>query len=459
MGTMPIGKLLVSMAVPMILSMLVQALYNVVDSIFVARLSQDALTAVSLAFSLQNLMIAVGVGTGVGINALLSKSLGEKNFKMANKTANNSIFLAVCTYILFLILGLTITRVYFSSQTSDTVIINYGVDYMSVILCCSFGIFGQIFMERLLTSTGRTIYSMVTQMVGAIINIILDPIMIFGYFGCPAMGVRGAAIATVVGQCCAAITGVILNITKNKDIKFDIKLMKPDLEIIKRIYAVGIPSIVMASISSVMVYGLNKIIIGFTKTAVAVFGVYFKLQSFIFMPVFGLNNGIVPIVAYNYGARNKERILKTVKLAMAIAVSMMIIGFAAFEGIPELLLNMFASDNAAENVAMIEIGVPALRIIGIHFLLAGFCIIMGSTFQALGKAMNSLVVSLARQLVVLLPAAYLLSLTGNLNMVWFAFPIAECMSLLISVFFFRRVLKMLNFDDEKNPAQSVASVE
>lgn len=447
MGTMPVGKLLITMAVPMILSMLVQALYNIVDSIFVSRISQDALSAVSLAFSLQNLMIAVGAGTGVGINAFLSKSLGEKDFKMANKVANHTVYLWGISYAIFLIIGLTLTGAYFKFQTSDVAIIQYGVDYMSIILCYSFGLFGQMFCERLLTSTGRTVLSMAIQMTGAIINIILDPIMIFGLLGVPAMGVKGAAIATCIGQNIAFIIGIILNLKCNKDIELHPKYMKPEGYIFKRVYKVGIPSIVMGSIGSVMTYGLNKILIGFTKTAVAVFGSYFKLQSFIFMPIFGLNNGIIPIIAYNFGAKNRERIMRSVKLALMFAVSYMCLGFIAFETIPQVLLSLFKSNNPAENAALIELGVPALRIIATHFLLAGFCIVIGSTFQALGKATFSMVVSLMRQLVVLLPAAYFLSLSGTLSNVWLAFPIAECMSLAVTLFFFKtRILKMINFE-------------
>ena len=447
MGVMPVGKLLVTMAVPMILSMLVQALYNIVDSIFVARISQDALSAVSLAFSLQNFMIAIGAGTGVGINAYLSKSLGEKNFESANKVANHAIYFWAISYAIFLTIGLTLTETYFKIQTTDAAIISYGVEYMSVIACCCFGLFGQMFCERLLTSTGRTVLSMAVQMTGAVINIILDPIMIFGYLGCPAMGVRGAAIATCIGQCCACVVGIILNLKYNKDVTFSTKYMKPDLEVIGTVYKVGIPSIVMGSIGSVMTFGFNKIISGFTKTAIAVFGAYFKLQSFIFMPVFGLNNGIIPIIAYNYGAKCRERITKTVKLALIFAVSYMILGFASFELIPQVLLGLFKSNDPLENAALLEIGIPALRTIGIHFLLAGFCIVLGSTFQALGKATFSMVVSLMRQLVVLLPVAFLLSLTGELSNVWWAFPIAECMSLIVtSFFFFKKILKMIEFD-------------
>ncbi len=454
MGIMPVGKLLISMAVPMMISMLVQALYNVVDSMFVAKLSQDALTAVSFAFSMQNLMIAIAVGTGVGVNALLSKSLGEKDVKTVNRTAGNAIFLAGCTYILFLVLGLTVTELYFDVQVKDPIVSQYGKDYLFIVLTCSFGMVGQICLERLLTSTGKTIYSMATQIIGAVINIILDPIMIFGYLGCPALGVRGAAIATVIGQCVACVAGLIFNLRVNKEIEFSIKHMKPSGSIIRRIYAVGVPSIVMASISSVMVFGMNKILIGFNKTAVAVFGVYFKLQSFVFMPVFGLNNGMVPIVAFNYGARSRERIIKTIKLAMVYSVSIMILGTIVFEAMPQLLLGIFKSNNPAENAAMVEIGVPALRIIAISFIFAGVSIIMGSTFQALGNAVYSLFVSVARQLVIILPVAYFLSLTGHLELVWLSFPIAEILSLGLSAVFFKKTLKLIDFDREKIPEKA-----
>ncbi|MBO4446049.1 MAG: MATE family efflux transporter [Clostridia bacterium] len=443
MGVMPVGKLLISMALPMILSMLVQALYNIVDSIFVSRISQDALSAVSLAFSLQNLMIAVGAGTGVGINAFLSRSLGEKDYETANKVANHTVYFWGISYLIFLTIGLTLTHAYYASQTSDAAIINYGLQYTDVILCCSFGLFAQMFSERLLTSTGRTFLAMVIQMTGACINMVLDPIMIFGLLGFPALGIRGAAIATCTGQCIAGVLGIILNFKKNKDIELKLKYLKPEGYIFKRVYKVGIPSIVMGSIGSVMVYGLNKIIIDFTKTAVAVFGAYFKLQSFVFMPIFGLNNGIIPIIAYNYGARKTDRIYKTIRLALVFAICTMSVGLLTFETIPQVLLSLFRSNDPAENAALIEIGVPALRIIGLHFIVAGFCIVIGSTFQALGKANYSLVVSLMRQLVVLLPAAYLLSLTGNLNNVWFAFPIAECMSFGVTTFFYRTRIKKL----------------
>ena len=436
MGTMPENKLLISMAVPMMLSMLVQALYNVVDSIFVSRISEDALTAVSLAFPVQNLLIALGTGTGVGINALLSKSLGEKNQKLANKVAHNGIILMFFSAIACALFGIFGSHWFFGTQTEDLVLIEYGTQYLTIVMTFSFGIFGQFITERLLQATGRTTLSMYTQLVGAVTNLILDPILIFGWFGLPALGIRGAAIATVVGQILSASFGVWLNVKKNPEIQLSFKELIPDGKVIKKIYSVGVPSIIMGSIGSLMTYGMNQILLGFSSTAAAVFGVYFKLQSFFFMPLFGLNNGMVPIIAYNYGAKNKGRMLRTMKLAIGYAVGIMFIGFLVMQIFPAQLFGMFeASDD------MLAIGVPALRIISTHFLVAGFCIISGSTFQALGNGVFSMIISVARQLVVLLPAAYLLSLTGTLNLIWLAFPIAELMSVVLSSFFLYRIYK------------------
>lgn len=436
MGTMSIGKLVFNMSLPMMVSMLVQALYNIVDSIFVAKLSENALTAVSLAFPLQTLLIAVGTGTGVGMNALLSKSLGEKNFKKANKTATNAAFIYALSYIVFLILGFTIVKPFYRSQvgSADAEIMTMGVDYLSTVMIFSFGIFTQVFFERLLTSTGRTIFSMTSQLSGALTNIILDPILIFGMFGFPKMGVTGAAVATVIGQCVAGIVAGTCNHKFNHEVKFEFKGFRPDLKIIGTIYAVGIPSIIMQSIGSIMTYCMNRILIEFSSTATAVFGVYFKLQSFFFMPVFGLNNGITPIIAYNYGARQRKRMTKTIKLSLFVAFCLTFIGFVLFESIPQVLLGMFsASDD------LLKIGIPALRIIGVHYLIAWYCIIAGTVFQALGKAIFSMVVSIMRQLVVLIPAAYLLAKFGGLYMVWWSFPIAEIMSFIVSTAFFIRI--------------------
>lgn len=436
MGTMSIGKLVFNMSLPMMVSMLVQALYNIVDSIFVAKLSENALTAVSLAFPLQTLLIAVGTGTGVGMNALLSKSLGEKNFKKANKTATNAAFIYALSYIVFLILGFTIVKPFYRSQvgSADAEIMTMGVDYLSTVMIFSFGIFTQVFFERLLTSTGRTIFSMTSQLSGALTNIILDPILIFGMFGFPKMGVTGAAVATVIGQCVAGIVAGTCNHKFNHEVKFEFKEFRPDLEIIGTIYAVGIPSIIMQSIGSIMTYCMNRILIEFSSTATAVFGVYFKLQSFFFMPVFGLNNGITPIIAYNYGARQRKRMTKTIKLSLFVAFCLTFIGFVLFESIPQVLLGMFsASDD------LLKMGIPALRTIGVHYLIAWYCIIAGTVFQALGKAIFSMVVSIMRQLVVLIPAAYLLAKFGGLYMVWWSFPIAEIMSFIVSTAFFIRI--------------------
>lgn len=433
MGVMSINKLLITMSLPMIISMLVQALYNVVDSMFVSHISENALSAVSLAFPLQSFMIAVGTGTGVGINAVLSKSLGEKNYDEANSVANNGIFLAVLSYLLFLIIGLFFTRFFYQCQTDITEIIEGGYSYLVVCTTCSFGLFGQIVFERLMQSTGKTFYTMITQGLGAIINIILDPILIFGLFGFPKLGIAGAAIATVIGQIIAMLLAIYYNVSKNDEIKIKIKGFKPNFKTIKKIYSVGIPSIIMGSIGSVMTFGMNKILMVFTSTATAVFGVYFKLQSFVFMPVFGINNGMVPIVSYNFGARNKERMIDTMKISIIYAVCIMIIGFTIIQIYPDKLLSIF---NASKS--MIDIGIPALKIISLSFLFAGFCIIVGSVFQALGEGVLSMIVSIARQLVVLLPVAYLFSKTGNLNMIWWAFPIAEIASVVLSVIFLKR---------------------
>ncbi len=432
MGTMPIGKLVFNMSLPMMISMLVQALYNIVDSIFVAKLSENALTAVSLAFPLQTLLIAVATGTGVGMNALLSKSLGAHKYEEANKIAVNAALLYFLSYIVFLILGFTIVKPFYLSQigNADVEIMDMGIDYLSTVMIFSFGLLGQIYFERLLTSTGRTIFSMTSQLCGAITNIILDPIMIFGLLGFPKMGVTGAAVATVVGQCVAAIVAFTCNHKFNHEIKVHFKGFRPDIRIIGTIYAIGIPSIIMQSIGSVMTYSMNRILIGFSATATAVFGVYFKLQSFFFMPVFGLNNGITPIIAFNYGAQNRKRMIKTIKVSLATAFCLTFLGFICFEGIPQVLLGMF---NASDD--MLKIGIPALRIIGVHYLMAWFSIICSTIFQALGKAVFSMIVSIMRQLFILIPAAYILAKIGGLAVIWWCFPIAEIISLTVSVLF------------------------
>lgn len=436
MGTMPIPKLLFTMALPMIISMLVQALYNIVDSVFVSQLNENALTAVSLAFPVQNLMIAVASGTGVGVNALLSRSLGEKNYEAANKAANNGILLAIISCIVFILVGVFGSRLFFESQTSDPQILEYGCQYMSIVCIFSIGVFLQVTMERLLQSTGRTIYTMFTQGLGAIINIILDPILIFGYFGMPRMEVAGAAVATVIGQIVAMLLGIFFNLTRNHEIQVSAKTLRFDPEVIKTIYKVGIPSILMMSIGSVMTFGMNKILLQFSSTAAAVFGVYFKLNSIFFMPVFGLNNGMVPIIAYNYGSRNRKRITQTIKLSCAAAFVLMVGGMLIFMFVPHVLLGMF---NASED--MLSIGCLALRIISTSFPIAAFCIIFGSVFQALGNGVYSLISSVCRQLCVLLPSAWILSRLFGLNAVWYSYPIAEVVSILLSVFFLKKIYK------------------
>lgn len=436
MGVMPVPKLLISMSLPMIISMLVQALYNIVDSIFVAQLNEQALTAVSLAFPVQNLMIAVAAGTGVGINALLSKSLGEKKHEQANAIARNGIFLALLSCMVFAILGLIGSRLFFQVQTTDELIVEYGAQYMSVVTIASLGVFMQITFERLLQSTGKTIFNMVTQGTGAIINIILDPILIFGWFGFPKMGVTGAAVATVIGQWIAALLGIVFNHKFNREINASMKGFKPCKKTIGAVYKIGVPSIIMQSINSVTTFAMNNILLMFNSTAATVFGVYFKLQSFVFMPVFGLTNGMIPIVAYNYGARNKKRIKDTLKLSIGIAVGIMLVGVIIFQTAPTTLLRMF---DASE--LMIEIGVPALRIISLSFIFAGYSIICSAVFQALGNGVYSLIISVARQIVVIIPVAFIFAKLFGLGMVWWSYPIAEIVSVVVCTIFLKRIFR------------------
>ena len=436
MGTMPENKLLLSMAVPMMISMLVQALYNIVDSIFVSRICEDALTAVSMAFPWQNIVIAIAVGFGVGINALLSRALGQKNAERVNQVAVNGLLLAGLSYLLVLVAGLIGIRAYMRTQTDIETIVNYGITYLNICILCSFGVFVEITFERFLQATGRTVYSMITQLTGAITNIILDPILIFGLLGFPKLGIAGAAWATVIGQCVGAVVAVMLNHFKNPEVHLRLRHIRPNGRLMGEITAISIPSIIMSCISSLTCFVMNMILIAYSSTAVAVFGVYFKLQSFVFMPVFGLNNGMVPIIAYNYGAQKPERIHKTIRLGMVYAVAIMVVGLLVFQLIPKELLRMFdASD------AMLEIGSPALRIMSLAFVFAGIGIVSGSSCQAFGYSVYSMLISIARQIVVLIPAAYLLSLTGVLRSIWFAFPIAEIFSLILSLFFLRTTLK------------------
>lgn len=438
MGTMPINRLLINMSVPMMISMLVQALYNIVDSIFVAQIDEKALTGVSLAFPVQSLMIAIAVGSGVGINALVSRRLGEQRFAEANQTAENGIFLNIIHYLLFAGLALLFMDQFFHWQTTDPDIIRYGEDYLAIISYLGLGKFMQITFERLLQSTGLSFYSMLSQGTGAIANIILDPILIFGWFGLPAMGTKGAALATVLGQTLAACLGLFFNLRFNKELSFSLKKFRPRIPILKDIYAIGFPSILMMSVSSFLNLSMNNILIAFTPTATAVFGVYFRLQSFVFMPVFGMNNGMVPILAYNFGAEKPDRIKKTLRVGVAYALAIMAIGTILFQLFPAELLGLF---NASSD--MLKIGIPALRIISIHFVLAGFSIVMSSSFQAFGLGKYSLMISLVRQVIVLLPVAYLLAQTEKLNLVWWAYPIAEAFAVVLCVFFLRRTTENL----------------
>ena len=436
MGTMPENQLLLSMAVPMMISMLVQALYNIVDSIFVSRICEDALTAVSMAFPWQNIVIAIAVGFGVGINALLSRALGQKNAERVNQVAINGLLLALLSYLLVLVAGLIGIRAYMRTQTDIESIVNYGITYLNICILCSFGVFIEITFERFLQATGRTIYSMITQLAGALTNIILDPILIFGLLGFPKLGIAGAAWATVIGQCVGAVVAVTLNHFKNPEVHLRLRHIRPNGRLMGEITAISIPSIIMSCISSLTCFVMNMILIAYSSTAVAVFGVYFKLQSFVFMPVFGLNNGMVPIIAYNYGAQKPDCIHKTIRLGMAYAVAIMAVGLLVFQLIPKQLLLMFdASD------AMLGIGAPALRIMSLAFVFAGVGIASSSACQAFGYSVYSMLISIARQIVVLIPAAYLLSLTGVLRSIWFAFPIAEIVSLFLSLFFLRTTLK------------------
>lgn len=438
MGTMKIPKLLFSISIPIIISMLVQALYNIVDSIFVAQYDSVAGTgALTLAFPIQTLMIALATGFGVGMNALLSRALGQKDKDKADLVAGQGLFLTLCGYIIFLIFGLFITEPFVAMQKEvGSTIYNYSVNYISIISVFSVGVFVQVTCERLLQATGKSLFSMITQLSGAVTNIILDPILIFGLLGLPEMGIKGAAIATVIGQAVSAIVGIILNLTVNKEITLKIKNLIPQTKILAEMLAIAIPSVLMQAIGSVMTFSMNNILGKFSQEAENVFGIYFKLQSFIFMPVFGLNNGMVPIIAYNYGAQKKERIYATMKLSAITAVSYMLFGFAMFQLFPEALLGFF---NASPD--MLKVGVPALRTISISFMLAGFSIVSISTCQALGKSIYSLIVSVARQLVVLIPCAFLLSLSGKVNLVWWAFPIAELVGCTCCIIFVNYVLR------------------
>ena len=432
MGTQPINRLLPSMAFPIMLSMLVQALYNVVDSVFVSMVSENALTSVSLAFPVQNLMIAVSVGTAVGINALLSRRLGEKNFEAANKVAENGIFVTMLSWAVFAVFGAACSGLFMGAFTQNAEILAGGTDYMWIVTVFSLGLFMSVTMERVLQVTGKTVYQMISQMTGAVVNIILDPVFIFGWLGLPAMGVAGAAWATVIGQFCGMAVGIGINLVKNHEVRLNFRRFRPDWHSIKGIYQVGLPSIIMQSIGSVMTFGMNKILIAFTETAVSVFGVYFKLQSFVFMPVFGVTNALVPIVGYNYGARSSQRIQQATRLSLLMTTAIMALGTVIFQVAPGPLLSLFSASDT-----MLSIGIPALRIISVSFCFAGVAIVFSSVFQALGDGMLSLVMSAVRQLLLLLPCAFVLAKLGGLDAVWFSFLIAEVASVTLAVVFYR----------------------
>lgn len=436
MGVMPVGRLLANMATPIMISMLIQACYNIVDSIYVSQISENALTAVSMAFPVQNLMIGFSTGVGVGMNSLLSKCLGSRDYDRANRAGGNGVFLSVVCCLLFVIGGALFSHDFFRFQSDIPEIVEGGTRYLTICSVFSFGLFGAILCERLLQATGKTVYSMITQTVGAVLNIVLDPLFIFGGLSIPAMGVSGAAVATVIGQIVSCILGLIFHFTLNKEVRLTLSGLLPNWQTLRPILSVGIPSVIMVAVGSVMTLSMNLILNGFTPTAVAVFGAYFKLQSFIFMPILGLNNAMVSIVAFNYGARKPDRIKRTIVLSCGTALCFAVLGFLSFQLAPDLLLGMFKP-----TPQFLEIGRTALRIIGWHYLLAGFCIVLNAVFQAMGNGLYATFTSLARQLVVLLPVAFFLSLTGRLELIWYAFPIAEVVSLLLSVLLFSRIYK------------------
>lgn len=434
MGVMPIGKLLFNMALPMIISMIVQALYNVVDSIYVSQVSESAVTALSLAFPVQNMQIGFGLGIAVGVNSLLSKSLGEKNQEAANYAAGNGIFLVIIAVALFMLFGVFGARPYFEMQSTVEETVEGGIAYTSICCVLTLGCFAQMLGERLLQSSGRTVYTMISQSTGAVINIILDPIFIHGWLGLPAMGVAGAAIATVIGQWIAAGMCLFFNLRFNPDVQLGLKYIRPRAQTLNPILAVGIPTLVMNSIGSVMNFGMNQIFQGFQETATGVFGIYYKLQSFFFMPLFGTNNATISIIAYNYGARKPERMTKTLRLALVTGLCFMLFGLTVFQLVPEALLGLF---NPSDE--FLRMGIKALRIVSIHFPIAAVGVMLGASFQALGNGIYSTIVSLCRQLLALLPAAYLLSLTGNVDNIWWSFPISEVVSALVTLILYRRL--------------------
>lgn len=436
MGTMPVGKLLVNMALPMIISMLVQALYNIVDSVYVSQVSESAVTALGLAFPVQNMQIGFAVGIGVGVNALLSQSLGRKDQETANWAAGQGIFLMMVATAIFMLFGIFGVRPYYEMQSNVAETVEGGIAYTQICCLLTVGVFVQVLCERLLQATGRAMQTMILQGTGAIINIILDPVFIHGWWGMPKMGIAGAAVATVIGQCVGAVLGIYMNVRHNPDIHMHLKYVKPNWKIIQPILTVGIPSVIMNGIGSVMNFGMNQILQGFHETATGVFGIYFKLQSLFFMPLFGINNATISIIAFNYGARKPKRIVHTLKLAAITAVCIMLVGLGIFQLFPEALLGIF---NPTED--FMSIGVKALRILSLPFPVAAVCVTLSASFQALGNGSYSTIVSLCRQLVVLLPVAYLLSLTGDVGNVWWSFPIAEVVSALVTALLFARLYR------------------
>ena len=441
LGTMPISKLIWNMSLPIIVSMLVQALYNIVDSVFVSRICEQALTAVSLAFPAQNLMIGLATGTAVGVNALMGRALGAGEHERANHIATNGVFLAGVGFAICAILAAFFARMFFAAQTSIDYIVDNGATYLRICCCASLGLFAEIMFERLLQSTGRSILSMYTQGLGAIVNIILDPICIFVL----NMGVTGAAVATVIGQFCGCALALYFNLKKNHDIRLHFKGFRPHWKIIGQIYAIGLPSVVMVAIGSVMTFCMNKILIAYhsaKETAATAFGIYFKLNSFIFMPIFGLNNGVVSIIAYNYGAQHRRRMTETIKRSTIYASCIMLLGMSIFLSIPGTLLKIFDATDT-----LLAVGVPALRIISLSFCMAGASIALTSAFQALGKSLYSMIISIIRQLVFLVPLAYILARygagIGNNDLVWWSYPIAEIAALTVSLLFFRHMYKTL----------------
>lgn len=436
MGTMKISKLLFRMSVPLMISMMVQAFYNVVDSVFVSHINENALTALTLVFPIQQLMAGFAGGTSVGMNYLLSKSIGEKNEKNINLAATNGFFLAIITSLIFAVFGLFFGETFARFQSSDPQIIAYTVDYLRVVTIFSIALFVQQIVERLLLSTGKTVHCMIIQIIGAVTNIILNPILIFGLFGFPRLEVLGAAIATVIGQTLACLVGIYFNMKKNDEIKISFQNFKPSLKVIKTIYSIGFPSIVMQTIGSFVTYVMNTILIGFTSTAVSVYGVYIRLQGFVWMPVFGINNSIVSIIAYNFGAKNRKRIIDTIKLSLSVAFVLNFLGFIVFQIMPETLLALFGASGQ-----MLEIGISALRIVSFSFIFSGIGIVSASVFQALGNGKLSAINSISRQLVFTVPLAYILSNIYGLNGIWIAIPIGEVSSIILSSIFLVYIMK------------------